>query len=71
MVVLGIDLGTSATKALVVDAAGTVCGVGHGDHRPLVPRGGRTSNVSRSASCLYKAAFFSDLASRLRMTVGR
>ena len=40
MVFLGIDLGTSATKALVVDAAGTVCGVGHGDHRPLVPRAG-------------------------------
>ena len=40
MTVLGIDLGTSATKVLVVDAAGTVCAVGHGDHRPLVKQAG-------------------------------
>jgi xylulokinase len=40
MAVLGIDLGTSATKVLVVDSEGMVCGVGHGDHRPVVPRSG-------------------------------
>ena len=40
MAVLGLDLGTSATKALVVDAAGTVLGQGHGDHRPVVKQAG-------------------------------
>ena len=37
---LGIDVGTSGTKALVVDDEGEVVGVGNGHHDPKVPRGG-------------------------------
>lgn len=38
--VIGIDVGTSGTKALVVDDEGTVVGSGTGHHEPSVPRGG-------------------------------
>ena len=37
---LGIDVGTSGTKALVVDDEGVVVGSGTGHHEPEVPRGG-------------------------------
>lgn len=38
--VLGIDVGTSGTKAIVVDASGVVAGVGHGGYAPTMPRSG-------------------------------
>ena len=37
---IGIDVGTSGTKALVVDDEGKVVGTGTGHHDPDVPRGG-------------------------------
>lgn len=40
MNILGIDVGTSGTKAIVVSNDGTVLGTGTGGHEPLVPRGG-------------------------------
>ena len=37
---LGIDVGTSGTKAIVVSDDGTVLGTGTGAHEPRVPHGG-------------------------------
>ncbi len=37
---LGIDVGTSGTKALVVGDDGEVAGSGTGSHEPTSPRGG-------------------------------
>ena len=39
-VFLGIDVGTSGTKALLVSDEGVVLGTGTGRHGPDVPRGG-------------------------------
>ena len=38
--ILGIDVGTSGAKAIVVDASGVVEGVGHGPYAPSMPRPG-------------------------------
>lgn len=38
--ILGIDVGTSGTKAIVVDDSGDVLGVGHGTHAPHIPQSG-------------------------------
>ena len=38
--ILGIDVGTSGTKAIVVTPSGTVAGVGHGPYAPHLPRSG-------------------------------
>ena len=40
MTILGIDVGTSGTKAIVVSDDGTVLGTGTGVHEPSVPHGG-------------------------------
>ncbi|MHC4793643.1 MAG: FGGY family carbohydrate kinase, partial [Planctomycetota bacterium] len=37
---LGIDVGTSGTKAIVLDDAGKVLGTGSGRHEPDAPRPG-------------------------------
>ena len=37
---LGIDVGTSGTKAIVVGDDGGILGTGTGHHEPLIPRGG-------------------------------
>ncbi len=36
--VMGIDLGTSSTKALIMDAAGNCMGIGHGTYEVSIPR---------------------------------